>query len=440
MRKLKYTESVVVPKCGVGLHVALLIGVIIAEARSGKLHGLKRKLKKLNINMNHLRQMLRQLKKGEITIDSFIDDLKTDRPLKPTLLAFANAIIAHPQTASNKDSIQTFSNIFNVTIKFYRNTLAFPPKLYEPSENADCEITIYDKDIVESADSQAVLLYRKPKNAQRRKIKMRLINLMLNLKIVESKFLSLIDIGIDEGDKSLDQEFDFLIDRISRGIKDLRGTKDEANKLPLAIEAAYVIAMSHVKPITEIMQDCLNAQNDDIAGVEYCFKCFENRKGELSNFSCGHGICNVCYIQYLDAAYKKTRELVWKCPCCTYYILNKAEESSIEADLLSLQNQNSSADVCGICLEPCLKGNAVILHQSSHMLCHKCLKTYIDQKTKGKVYIVVNARGEIKDYECPFKDCTTKFTHKEIEGIYTMEENMRLVQAARKAFSTLSLI
>ncbi len=74
-------------------------------------------------------------------------------------------------------------------------------------------------------------------------------------------------------------------------------------------------------------------------------------------------------------------------------------------------------------------------HNSSHYLCKNCLRSYVEERTEGRVYKYMSVRGQLKHYECPFYHCEHQLSFEVVGAVYSPEENMLLMARARRQFA-----
>ena len=118
-----------------------------------------------------------------------------------------------------------------------------------------------------------------------------------------------------------------------------------------------------------------------------------------------------------------------------YHVLSNTEIEPL-MDSLNIKSSEEKK-ICG----GCDKGNTAVtlisLHDS-HTICKECLKTYVEEITKGIVYAYEDSIGHIKKYKCPFPVCTKEFDYELVSSLYTFEENQELLSIARDEFGLIS--
>ena len=68
-----------------------------------------------------------------------------------------------------------------------------------------------------------------------------------------------------------------------------------------------------------------------------------------------------------------------------------------------------------------------------HILCFNCLRSYVSQISKGKIYRYCSS-NELVNYPCPFFGCKEKFTHELVGKIFPDRDNIYLLKNARSEF------
>ena len=147
-----------------------------------------------------------------------------------------------------------------------------------------------------------------------------------------------------------------------------------------------------------------------------CESCY--RKSTLIKFSCEHKFCSECLQNKIKEC---SKSVLVKCPLPNCYNILSDE---IE-DMKRYEYPPQSADWCIICCDK--NEDNLIACKKEHSICKKCLKEYVEWKTKG-VPINVNSnfsdgtKPSFNDLPCPVNGCRGNFNAKKISTLYSDTE------------------
>ena len=166
-----------------------------------------------------------------------------------------------------------------------------------------------------------------------------------------------------------------------------------------------------------------------------CIICY-NTSNPVSEFECGHKVCGGCFHEKISERLQKSSNIIAKCCFSGCYHVLKNEEFEPLKDYFQI-GKSQEKKICGGCDKDNTEVTLISLHDS-HAICKECLKTYVEEITKGIVYAYEDSIGHIKKYKCPFPVCTKEFDYELVSSLYTFEENQELLSIARDEFGLIS--
>jgi len=326
-------------------------------------------------------------------------------------------------TENELNALKVLSELFKMQMLIYRNDMTIPES-YAPKEPI---IKFHIALQWDEGSKYCYILYKDETHNDLEKLNKRLVKNLLQLKKSE------VDLAISLTDQR-PKELEFKVDDdiLYELREDCKKLKNH-NKEHLANQLGKIIDLIQDKgEIEDAIKHFLKKREErkaTNAKGNNCLICFEIRNEQLL-FNCSHKICQQCYKENLNKRSKEALVLTCIFPDC-YYVLKEAEQKLIKFELP--EEFKESSNKCGMCDATSLQTPISFLHEK-HGLCKRCLKSYVEEITQGKVYIYENGIGALKTYPCPFIGCEQKFGYELVEKLYSFEDNKELLRIGRKEF------